>query len=221
MKLINLLLATALIWPVTTLAEEEAGASDGGPVVKITRSISHVDIKDQNGKTVRIERNQNTKNKIKDSFSKTSRKCPPFCIQPMTLADGVETIGETQMIDYLKRKGEGDDSIIVIDSRGADWVKRGSIPGAVNLHWKKLTLKHGKEDEIAEMFEDLFGVQRTQEFWNFASAKTLVLFCNGVWCGQSPTNIKSLLRLGYPPEKLKWYRGGMQNWELLGLTTTK
>ena len=201
-------------------AEKSAGSGEG-PLVKLTRSKAHIDIKDEKGKIVRIQRNQDTKNKISESFSKTSRKCPPFCIQPMSLAPGVETIGEMQILDYLKRKGEGDDSIVVIDSRGADWVKRGSIPGAINLHWKKLTLKHGDEEEIAEYFEDQFGVQRTAEFWNYAGAKTLVLFCNGVWCGQSPTNIKSLLRLGYPPEKLKWYRGGMQNWELLGLTTTK
>lgn len=201
-------------------AEEEAG--DGkGPLVKLTRTVPHVDIKDVDGKVVRIERNQDTANRINDSFSKTSRKCPPFCIQPMSLTPSVETIGEMQMLDYLKRKGDGDDSIVVIDSRGKDWVKRGTIPGSINLHWKRLTLKHGDEGDIAEIFEDVFGVQRTAEFWNFSSAKTLVLFCNGVWCGQSPTNIKSLLRLGYPPEKLKWYRGGMQNWELLGLTVKK
>jgi len=215
--LLAILVSTILAYPA--FAEEDAG-SGKGLKVKITRAIPYVDIKDENGKTVRIQRNQNTDNRINDAFSKTSRKCPPFCIQPMSLAPRVETIGERQMLDYLKRKGDGDDSIVVIDSRGADWVKRGSIPGAINLHWKKLTLKHGSEEEIAEMFEDIFGVQRTAEFWNFAGAKTLVLFCNGVWCGQSPTNIKSLLRLGYPPQRLKWYRGGMQNWEILGLTTT-
>ncbi len=32
---------------------------------------------------------------------------------------------------------------------------------------------------------------------------------------------KALLNLGYPPHKLKWYRGGMQSWEQLGLTTVK
>jgi hypothetical protein len=29
----------------------------------------------------------------------------------------------------------------------------------------------------------------------------------------------NLLKFGYPPHKLKWYRGGMQDWEILGLTT--
>ena len=212
------ILFVLMVFPVQ--AEDEAGPA-GEFQVKITRTKPYVDIKDEKGKTIRIQRNQDTENRIKDSFTKTSRKCPPFCIQPMSLGSGVETIGERQLLSYLRKKGEGDDSILVIDSRGADWVELGSIPGAVNIHWKKLTLRHGKEDEIAEIFEDVFGVQRTTEFWKFSSAKTLILFCNGVWCGQSPTNIRSLLRLGYPPSKLKWYRGGMQNWEILGLTTTK
>jgi hypothetical protein len=38
-------------------------------------------------------------------------------------------------------------------------------------------------------------------------------------CGQSPTNIKQLLALGYPGHKLKWYRGGMQMWKILGFNT--
>jgi hypothetical protein len=30
-----------------------------------------------------------------------------------------------------------------------------------------------------------------------------------------------LLKIGYPAHKLFWYRGGMQDWENLGLTTVK
>ena len=49
----------------------------------------------------------------------------------------------------------------------------------------------------------------------------LLLFCNGAWCGQSPESLKELIAIGYPEEKLKWYRGGMQSWLSLGLTTVK
>ena len=56
---------------------------------------------------------------------------------------------------------------------------------------------------------------------DFSDCKTAVMFCNGMWCGQSPANIHQLLKLGYPADKIKWYRGGMQNWEILGLTTAK
>ncbi|MDH5355719.1 MAG: rhodanese-like domain-containing protein, partial [Gammaproteobacteria bacterium] len=57
--------------------------------------------------------------------------------------------------------------------------------------------------------------------FDFSKAKTLVLFCNGMWCGQSPASMKSLLKYGYPAEKIKWYRDGMQAWEILGFNTVK
>jgi rhodanese-related sulfurtransferase len=44
------------------------------------------------------------------------------------------------------------------------------------------------------------------------------LFCNGAWCGQSPASIRALLTMGYPQSKIKYYRGGMNDWKLLGLT---
>ena len=56
-----------------------------------------------NGKKVKISRNKNNKNTVNPSFAKTSRPCPPFCIQPSTLAPGVETIGETEVIGYLQK----------------------------------------------------------------------------------------------------------------------
>ncbi|MCP4302168.1 MAG: rhodanese-like domain-containing protein, partial [Gammaproteobacteria bacterium] len=52
---------------------------------------------------VKIIRNQNQKNTVNPAFAKTSRKCPPFCIQPSTLAPGIETIAELEVLDYLKR----------------------------------------------------------------------------------------------------------------------
>ena len=56
--------------------------------------------------------------------------------------------------------------------------------------------------------------------WDFTNAKKLVLWCNGMWCGQSPRAIKGLLGQGYPAHKLFYYRGGMQAWQSLGLTVT-
>ncbi|MGB1109398.1 MAG: rhodanese-like domain-containing protein [Gammaproteobacteria bacterium] len=212
------LLACLLATPV--YADEEGGGSADGMQVKITRNLESVTI-NHDGREVVVQRNQDTKNVVDPGFAKTSRKCPPFCVQPIKLAEGVETLGTAEMLDYLKRKSDGDDTIEVIDSRGIDWVKRGTIPGTINIHYKKLSLKSGDPDEIVDFMEETFGVQRRGEFWDYSYAKTLVLFCNGMWCGQAPTNIKTLLRLGYPAEKLKWYRGGMQVWQILGLNTVK
>ena len=53
---------------------------------------------------------------------------------------------------------------------------------------------------------------------DFTNAKELMLYCNGLWCGQSPRAIRNLLAAGYPAEKLFYYRGGMQAWLSVGLT---
>ena len=74
---------------------------------------------------------------------------------------------------------------------------------------------------IAELMTTKFGAKEQNGLFYFDNAKTLVMFCNGMWCGQSPNNIKSLLKYGYPANKIKWYRGGMQNWENLGFNTVK
>ena len=190
-------------------------------VVNISNEISFVDVIHE-GKKIRIQRNQSTDNVVNSVFAKTSRRCPPFCIQPNSLGNGVETIGELEILEYLKRSSDGDSSVLVIDSRTEDWVKKGTIPGSINIPWNSLKPEAGADPfQIADILEKKFNVTNIEGLWNFTNAKTLVLFCNGMWCGQSPSNIKTLLRLGYPAGKLKWYRGGMQNWEILGLTVVK
>jgi len=189
--------------------------------VGITPDIGQVEVM-SGGEKVVIQRNQDQEATVNPAFAKTSRKCPPFCIQPAKLAPGVETIAEVEVLDYLKRMSDGDDSILVIDSRTPDWVSRGTIPGAVNIPWTSLNPAKGADPlSIADIMEEQFNVTQVEGLFDYSNCKTLVMFCNGMWCGQSPNNIKNLLKFGYPADKIKWYRGGMQNWEILGLTTVK
>ncbi len=197
-----------------------AAHSGDGLKVKITRDLESLTVMHK-GKPVTIQRNQSKDNKVNPSFAKTSRPCPPFCIQPAVLAPGVETIAEVEMLAYLKRVSDGDKDVLVIDSRTPDWVKRGTIPGSINIPWTRLNVAKSDPLTITEILEQQFGAKQMDELWDFSKARTLVMFCNGMWCGQSPNNIKSLLRIGYPAHKIKWYRGGMQDWEILGLTTVK
>lgn len=188
--------------------------------VGITAAMPHVDVIHE-GKPFRIQREQDNINQIDPDYAMTSRACPPYCVQPMRLAPGVETIGELELLDYLGRQARGDRGVLVIDSRDREWLQRsGIIPGAIHLPWTQLHQSHTDPAKIAETVEMLFGAARTAgDLWNFENARTLVFYCNGVWCGQSPTNIKQLLSLGYPADRLKWYRGGMQSWKSLGFTT--
>ena len=189
--------------------------------VNISADIESVAVRHGDSE-VKIMRNQNQKNTVNPAFAKTSRKCPPFCIQPSILAPGVETIAELEVLDYLRRMSEGDDSIVVIDSRTPAWVAKGTIPGAINIPWTSLNPAKGADPiSIGEILEGRFNAQNLEGLWDYRNARTLVMFCNGMWCGQSPNNIKNLLGFGYPAHKIKWYRGGMQNWEILGLTTAK
>ena len=199
-----------------------APAVAGGHLaVKITPDVESVDVM-HDGRTVTIMRNQDESNTVNPAFAKTSRKCPPFCIQPASMGPGVETSGEAELIDYVKRMSDGDDSIVLIDSRTPDWVERGTIPGATNVPWTSLNPARGADPiSIAEIMEDVFGVESNEELMDFSNCKTAVLFCNGMWCGQSPNNIRNLLKFGYPAHRIKWYRGGMQDWEILGLTTVE
>ena len=188
-------------------------------LVRITRDLPSLDVM-HDGKMVTIMRNQDPEHMVNPLYARTSRECPPFCIQPAMLAPGVETIGEVEMLDYLARMSAGDKTILVVDSRTPDWVKKGTIPGAVNIPWTTLNPAEGADpDSIRKIMADRFNVDYVDGMLDFAAARTLVMFCNGIWCSQSPNNIMNLLKFGYPADKIKWYRGGMQDWEILGLTT--
>lgn len=210
-KLLSALAGIVLLYPAAAIAAE----------VNITQELESVDVLHE-GQIITIMRNQDPGNTVNPQYALTSRKCPPFCIQPMQIAPGVETIGELELLGYLKKIREGNDSILVIDSRTPDWVANGTIPGSVNIPWTRLKPEAGADPfSISDILREQFNVSTSEGLWDFSDAKTLVLFCNGLWCGQSPSNIRSLLDYGYPAHKLKWYRGGMQSWESLGLTVVR
>jgi rhodanese-related sulfurtransferase len=153
---------------------------------------------------VTIERIQDPDHEVTGEWARTSRECPPFCIQPMEPAPGVTTIGELELIAALQ-----DPDVVVIDSRTRDWFEGGSIPGAVNVPYLEAVERLGE-----------LGCEIGFDQWDCAEAREIVLFCNGLWCGQSPTAIRWMIDAGYPPGKISYYRGGMQSWRVLGLTVT-
>ncbi|MGP6087816.1 rhodanese-like domain-containing protein [Antarctobacter jejuensis] len=166
-----------------------------------------------NGENIVIERIQETSNRLDPEFSKTSRPCPPFCIHPISAAEGVMTVGEIEVIDFIENtvaEGKG----LLIDSRMPDWFQKGTIPGSVNVPYPTLEASNPYRDQIIEAL----GGVRDGAGWDFSNALDLLMFCNGPWCDHGPQAIRNLTDAGYPPEKILYYRGGMQVWLLLGLT---
>jgi len=208
--------------------------------VNITKTISNVKTA-HNGKVVKIQRIQDKNNVLTGGYTKTSRHCPPFCIQPMFVAPGVNTVGELEVLDFIKTKvnqGTG----VLIDARTPSWFEKGTIPGSINIPFttfgsdssdlvkvsalaklgvttKSATSETSLIDQMMSLISD-DSVDANSK-WDFSKAKEVLVWCNGMWCGQSPRAIKGMLALGYPANKIHYYRGGMQAWKSLGLTTVK
>ncbi|MCV6596794.1 MAG: rhodanese-like domain-containing protein [Mangrovicoccus sp.] len=170
------------------------------PKVGITRDLPSASVM-HNGAEFEIARNQDTEATISGEFAKTSRACPPFCVQPFEVAEGVSTIGELELIALLQ-----DPEAVVIDSRVEEWFRKGTIPGAVHMPYTQIV------DHLGEL-----GCALDFEGWDCSNAKTVALFCNGNWCGQSPSAIRNMIEAGYPPEQISYYRGGMHAWQMLSL----
>ena len=186
---------------------------------------------------IKVQRIQDTSHTIDGSFAKTSRPCPPFCVNPLNIGEGVATVAELEVIKFMEtalHNGEG----VIIDSRTPNWHEKGTIPGSINIPFTVFE-KPAKDPELVEVLErlgarerddvnvvmrslekvGLFGGNQKTDVWDFSEAKQLLVWCNGPWCGQSPRAIRALISMGYPAEKLYYYRGGMQMWQSLGLTT--
>lgn len=231
------MLRSAVCLLCTLFLMSATGARADEIEIKISEKLPYLDVKHE-GAIVRIQRVQNEDNVITGGFAKTSRKCPPFCVHSMLAAPGVTTVGELELLDFIKQRvapGAG----ILIDARAPEWYLKGTIPGSVNFPFyvfekdgsdpaMKAALDvlgvkartAGVVERLWVAIKRLFGMEVNENTlaWDFSHAKELMLWCNGPWCDQSPRAIRNLLKFGYPANKLSYYRGGMQDWLVLGLT---
>lgn len=203
-----------VLWGLLGVLSVLAAASGGhAQTVRLTEDIPFFDMM-VDGRKVRIMRNQDTEATISGEFAKTSRACPPFCIHAMEAAEGVETFGEVELLRFMNEKVQSGAGLL-IDARLSEWYRGGTIPGSVNLPYNLLS---EEENPYFDQILIALGGVESASGWDFSAARELALFCNGPWCDQSPRAIRNLMAAGYPAEKLKYYRGGMQMWRLLGLT---
>ena len=126
-------------------------------------------------------------------------------LQPLVPEPGIVPVTEMEVLNAI-----GDANTILIDMRTQEWFIDATIPGAVNIPYT----------EVAMRMDEL-GCSRADDVWDCSGAKKVVGFCNGPVCPQSPTAMKAMIRDGFPAEKISYYRGGMLDWDALGLTTVE
>lgn len=201
--------ATAIALAAVLLTSPMVHA-EGGKRAMITPDLYSFEVM-HDGAKVEVKRNQNPENRISELYSTTFRGMP----QPMHPFEpyDVETIAEREFVQYMIAS-QTDKNIMIVDTRTEGWHYRLTIPGSVNVPYTVMDEPESAADALEE-----FGAVRDGDQWNFTAAKTLAMFCNGYWCGQTPSMIRAMLAAGYPESKMKYYRGGMQAWTSLGLTT--
>ncbi|MRD55138.1 sulfurtransferase [Betaproteobacteria bacterium LSUCC0115] len=126
-------------------------------------------------------------------------------MQPLVPVKGVHPVAEIEVIAAL-----GDAGSIVLDMRDTNDRVKGTIPGSVGIPYT----------EVASRMNEL-GCTKTGAKWNCGKAKKVYAFCNGPACPQSPMAIRAMTRDGFPADKIYYYRGGMLDWDALGLTSVK
>lgn len=160
---------------------------------------------------------QNIDNNCKKSFIVTKGT-----IHSLVIVDGVKTFAELEVLDFIANKSsKNPDKYILVDSRTSDWFDAGTIPSAVNIPYDELSFDEDFKAEYKRAFK-LLGIKILKDNkFDFSDAKTVLFFCNGSWCSQSPRAIIKLLNIGFPKEKILWYRGGIAAWAGVSLTLTK
>ena len=135
---------------------------------------------------------------------KTACGAPLGFIQPLIPQPGVTPVSELDVLNALN-----DRETLVIDMRDEDEPLEATIPNSYHLAYNEL------EDRM-----DVLGCARLgKNRWDCAGAFKIIAFDYGPMCVQAPAGIANLLRMGFPVSKIFYYRGGMLDWEGLGLTT--
>lgn len=144
----------------------------------------------------------------------------PGKLLPMYLHEDVDTYGELEVLAFLKEL-QNDNSMLLVDGRKEEWYDYRTIPGAINMPFHHFKERKSFEFEFEHALRILGVIINKDETLDFNKAKTIVVFCNGPWCSQSVAMIEALIDIGYPAEKINWYRGGMQTWLAAGMTSTR
>jgi len=179
--------------------------------VKITPNMAYIYVYHK-GKAVKVHRIQDTKHKLTGHYAKLYR--PGTSIQPVNMNPKIKTIGEVELLNFMTQKINKKKGLLVDVRSKVDYTEE-SIPSAVNIPFQ---ISHNLS-KLKKVFK-ILGVKREADgSLDTSNAMEVVFYCNGLWCDKSSEMIKKFLGMGYPADKLFYYRGGFAMWKILGFTT--
>tara|TARA_R110002049_G_scaffold135950_12_gene295578 strand:+ start:304 stop:1059 length:756 start_codon:yes stop_codon:yes gene_type:complete len=168
------------------------------------------------GNRIKIMANSKDADLYASRFASIPASCDPHCIAPQVAAVGIDTVIEPEVLEFLEQTVGGNQGLLV-DARMPVDREMGYIPGSVSLPHVTMA----EAGDIRGQIMLALGAREFDGVYNFADAQALMVFDNGPSQNDAGELIANLLEIGYPPEKIKYYRGGMQVWSVLALTIQK
>lgn len=126
-------------------------------------------------------------------------------LQALIPEKGTHPVTEIEILQALNDK-----DALVVDMRVIDDRLKGTIPNSISMPYTEVSMRLNE-----------LGCSKAASKWDCSNAKKVYAFCNGPVCPQSPIAMSAMIRDGFPADKIYYYRGGMLDWEALGLTTIR
>lgn len=127
-------------------------------------------------------------------------------LRPMV--PGVRMLGEAEVAGFLAAPGDG----LLLDARLPEAVRGGTIPGAVVVPAVTLAAENPAQGAI------LAALGGPGAGTGAAPVPLLVVFDDGIaGGGEAEAALQALVAAGWPAARLGHYRGGMRDWQALGL----
>jgi len=179
-----------------------SSSKDEDTLIKISKTISSIDVVHL-GEAMSIDR----------VATKEAPSCPPHCIQAMKI-EGIQTVGELETLSFIDKLKEKK-SRLLIDVRKSRAYKDETIPGAINLPYSMLIDGSPYQKEVLKL---LGSGKKIKKKWFFKHPHQLLIFGENSFSSTASDSIHQLVKLGYPKDKILYYRGGIAAWKASGLT---
>ncbi|GAB4396501.1 MAG: hypothetical protein OHK0048_01440 [Rhodoferax sp.] len=125
-------------------------------------------------------------------------------LQPLVPLPGVKPAVEIDVLHAL-----ADPQTLVIDMRDIDEPIAATLPNSYHIPY----------NEVEDRMDEVGCSKRGRNQWDCSAAPHVLVFCHGPMCLQSPAGIRAMVQAGFPVERISYYRGGMLDWQALGLPT--